>query len=358
VDLFCGAGGLTCGLEAAGISVEAGIDFEEDCRYAYETNNEATFYSRDLREVAQENADFVENLFDDSADIELLAGCPPCQPFSPLTNGEASSKHESYGLLDAFVDIIDYVRPDFVVMENVHNVYKAEIYQRFEDRMDEMDYCLNPHSDRDVYCPKYDVPQTRNRWVTLAARGGIPDFGTPTHRHEKEFPTVKETIDHLPKIEAGETHPDDPLHTARELSEKNLKRIRNSEPGGTWRDWPDELILDCHREESGRSYDSVYGRMVPDEPAPTITTQFYNLGSGRFGHYDTDQDRALSLREGALLQTFPEDYHFFQQIEELGIRETGKLIGNAVPPRLGQAIGKRVFEFYEKIDRQTRLVDF
>jgi DNA (cytosine-5)-methyltransferase 1 len=175
---------------------------------------------------------------------------------------------------------------------------------------------------------------------------------------ERDYKTVRETINHLPSLQAGETDEDDPLHTARELDEINLRRIQHSKPGGTWHDWPDELVLDCHREESGRSFDAVYGRMVPDEPAPTITTQFYNLGSGRFGHYDTEQDRALSLREGALLQTFPEDYGFFDSLEDVGIRKTGVLIGNAVPPALGEVIGERISGFVEGTERQSVLADF
>jgi DNA (cytosine-5)-methyltransferase 1 len=358
VDLFCGAGGLTRGLEAAGISVEAGIDDDEACKYPYERNNSADFVCADLQQIALEEPELVVNLFDEDADVKLLAGCPPCQPFSPLTHGEASSEHSSYRLLDAFRDLVDHVRPDYVLMENVHEVYKAEIYQSFEERMSEMGYHLNLHSDRSVYCPDFGIPQTRRRWVTLAARDKIPDIGPPLIQRERDYPTVRETIDHLPDLQVGETDPDDPLHTARELSETNLRRVQHSIPGGTWRDWPEELVLECHKEESGKTYDAVYGRMVPDEPAPTITTQFYNLGSGRFGHYDESQHRALSLREGALLQTFPENYQFFRDLDDVGIRKTGVMIGNAVPPKLGEVLGRRIFDFVEGGAHQSVLADF
>ena len=175
---------------------------------------------------------------------------------------------------------------------------------------------------------------------------------SPTPRDFKPK-TAREAIGHLPKIGAGETwtgnesheYPADKLHTARSLSRTNIRRVKHSKPGGTWRDWPKELVLDCHKDESGQSYDSVYGRMQAEEPAPTITTQFYNLGSGRFGHYDIKQNRALSLREGALLQTFPDDYEFFENIDDVGIRKTGVLIGNAAPPKLGEVVGERILEF-------------
>jgi DNA (cytosine-5)-methyltransferase 1 len=355
VDLFCGAGGLTRGLEAAGVSVEAGIDDRELCRHAYETNNEAVFRCEDIQAIAAEEPELVADLFDDGADATLLAGCPPCQPFSTLTNGATNSDHSKYHLLTSFWDIVDFVRPDVVLMENVQGVHRSEIYRAFEQEMDAAGYNLNPRSDRSVYCPEYGVPQTRTRWVTFAAKEGVPDLGSPVRENPTDHPTASESIDHLPALEAGETDPADSLHSARELEETNIERVRHSQPGGTWRDWPQELVLDCHTKDSGRSYESVYGRMRPDEPAPTITTQFYNLGSGRFGHYDTEQDRALSLREGALLQTFPGGYSFFDELGDVGIRETGKLIGNAVPPRLAEVIGRRTFEIVEETDRQTAL---
>lgn len=358
VDLFCGAGGLTNGLEAAGISVEAGFDIDEECEHAYETNNEATFVNVNLADVAREEPEWIGQWLDESADATLLAGCAPCQPFSPLNHGNNSSEHEKYGLLSAFGEIVEHVQPDIVVMENVFEIRNSDIYANFVDRLDRLGYNLNPKSDRRVYCPEYDIPQKRRRWVVTASKKGRLDLGSPEHIDRDDYPTVKETIDDLPKIKAGETHPDDWLHTSRSLSETNLKRVRQSKPGGTWRDWDEELRLDCHREESGKSFGSVYGRMVPDEPAPTITTQFYNLGSGRFGHYDEEQNRALSLREGAMLQTFPRDYEFAEEKSDLGLQKCGQMIGNAVPPKLGQLVGKRVKEFVEWNDRQATITDF
>jgi len=219
-------------------------------------------------------------------------------------------------------------------------------------------YNLNPDTDKRVYCPEYGIPQTRRRWVLVASRDGRIDLGEPSHPNPDEYPTVEGCIDHLPAIEAGETHSKDPLHTSRRLTNKNLQRIRQSEPGGDWTDWDDDLLLECHKKSSGQSYKSVYGRMVANEPAPTITTQFYNLGSGRFGHYDTDQDRAISLREGAMIQTFPEDYRFVNESDEIELNKIGRLIGNAVPPKLGEVIGERVIEFIEWSDRQSSLTDF
>ena len=149
----------------------------------------------------------------------------------------------------------------------------------------------------------------------------------------------------MPAIEAGQIDEHDPLHRASTLSPLNLQRIRASVPGGTWRDWPEELRCPCHRRNTGNTYGSVYGRMSWDQIGPTITTQFYNYGTGRFGH--PEQDRALSIREGALLQTFPADYDFIDPEREFVVRDIARHIGNAVPVRLGEIIGQSIIAHLE-----------
>ena len=138
----------------------------------------------------------------------------------------------------------------------------------------------------------------------------------------------------------GQVDAIDPLHRASRLSETNLRRITASKPGGTWRDWADDLVASCHKATTGDGYSSVYGRMDWSRPAPTITTQFYGFGSGRFGH--PQQNRALSLREGALLQGFPKDYAFCDPGKRVEFTTVGRLIGNAVPVRLSSAIARAV----------------
>ena len=119
-----------------------------------------------------------------------------------------------------------------------------------------------------------------------------------------------------------------------------MQRIKASRPGGSWRDWDEDLVADCHKKGSGKTYPSVYGRMSWDELAPTMTTQFYGFGNGRFGH--PEQNRALSLREGAILQSFPRSYKFARKGEQIFRKTVGRLIGNAVPVKLGEAIGKSI----------------
>jgi DNA (cytosine-5)-methyltransferase 1 len=152
--------------------------------------------------------------------------------------------------------------------------------------------------------------------------------------------TVKDAIGMLPKIRAGQMHRSDPIHRASALSASNMKRIKASRPAGTWRDWPKHLVLPCHRKASGSGYPSVYGRMAWDDKAPTITTLAYNYGSGRFGH--PNQDRAISLREAAILQTFPRRYAFVEPKSDVNVRVLGRLIGNAVPVTLARVIGRSI----------------
>jgi DNA (cytosine-5)-methyltransferase 1 len=171
----------------------------------------------------------------------------------------------------------------------------------------------------------------------LASRHGDIKMIEPELARPK---TVRQAIGSLRALSAGEAASKDRLHASSSLSEKNLKRIKVSKPGGTWRDWPEHLVADCHRAESGRTYPGVYGRMEWDKPAPTMTTQCYGFGNGRFGH--PVQDRAISLREAAILQSFPKDYAFLPKDAVVSFTALGRLIGNAVPVELGRAIAKSI----------------
>ncbi|WP_234699169.1 DNA cytosine methyltransferase [Halorubrum sp. LN27] len=358
VDLFCGAGGLTYGLEQAGISVETGFDNNPDCRYAFEANSSADFRSMNVEKLTRE-PEGIRRQYPWNADLKVLAACAPCQPYSTLSHAKDKTpeEHDKWGLLDEVRKIVEEVEPDVLAMENVLQVRNDNIYHRLIDTLEDLGYFINPDEDKNVYGPEYGIPQKRKRWVLLASKEGPIELGDPLFPSESDYPTVRETIGHLPAIKHGETHPNNPLHQARSLSDLNEERISNMEPGEDWTVWEEmgkeHLLLDCHKKESGRSYKAPYGRMSPDEPAPTITTQFYNYGSGRFGHYDTDQNRAISLLEGAMLQTFPENYQFVEDWEEATITQLGRWIGNAVPPLLGQRIGEAILDHVDS-EQPTR----
>ena len=331
VDLFCGAGGLTHGFVLEGLNVSAGIDMDPACRFPYERNNQAVFVERDISKVA---ADELIGLFGD-ASVRVLAGCAPCQPFSTYAQRYATDgKEGKWGLLYHFARLAEESSPDIITMENVPTVAKHEVFHDFVQSLKNLGY----HVWFDVVdSSKYGVPQTRNRMVLLASKFGEIRMLEPVGVKAK---TVRQSIGHLRALKAGESAPRDKLHSTSTLSEKNLLRIRASKPGGTWRDWPQYLVADCHKAKSGKTYAGVYGRMEWDKPGPTMTTQCYGFGNGRFGH--PDQDRAISLREAAILQSFPRKYHFIPPKGEVNFTVLGRLIGNAVPVELGRAIGRSI----------------
>lgn len=195
-----------------------------------------------------------------------------------------------------------------------------------------------------IDCVKYNVPQTRKRLVLVASRLGPIGLVQPARPSKcpAKGPTVRASISHLKPLRAGESDPDDPLHSACKLSQLNLNRIRSSIPGGTWRDWRPSLIAKCHKKISGGTYPGVYGRMEWDAPAPTITTQSFGYGNGRFGH--PEQDRAITLREAAILQTFPSTYRFLPENEKVRFSVLGRLIGNAVPVQIGVTVAKSLID--------------
>lgn len=334
VDLFCGAGGLTAGLRQAGVHVHAGYDIDLNCKYAYERNNGATFVAKSVEDVSiEEIASWYR-----PARFKLLAGCAPCQPFSSYNQGRDTRTDRKWPLLYSFKRLIEGLRPELVTMENVPDVTKHQVYQDFVATL-EKDYEVWAGT---VNCVDYGLPQQRRRHVLLASKLGPVSLIAPTHPGKPN--TVHDAIGHLPRLSAGEAHPADPLHRAASLTPINLKRIAYSRPGGSWKDWPEELRAACHRKDSGRTYPSVYGRMRWDEPSPTMTTLCYGFGNGRFGH--PEQDRAISLREAATLQSFPLDYEFMP-VEQINFKSVGRMIGNAVPVRLGEVIGTSLMRHLE-----------
>lgn len=326
VDLFCGAGGLTAGLLRAGIDVRAGYDVDPACRWAYEYNNGVTFHEEDVSRLS--SAEVRSRLA--GADVRILAGCAPCQPFSSYGRTRRG-EDDRWRLLAAFESIALDLRPELLTMENVPGLVAHPAFKQFVGSLDGAGYST---AYGVLHAEEHGVPQRRRRLVLIASRIGPATLPVPIAGPE---PTVRDAIACLPSLEAGGRDPQDPLHAAASLTDINMKRMKASLPGGSWRDWPKNLLAPCHVREAGKGYTPVYGRMSWDAPSPTITTQFYNYGSGRFGH--PDQNRALSLREGALLQSFPSAWAFVPPGTMVQTTATGRAIGNAVPPALAKSIG-------------------
>lgn len=345
VDLFCGVGGLTYGIQQAGINVVAGFDFEESCQFAYEKNNNAKFIHKNIKELSD---DELLSYYPEDTDVKILIGCAPCQPFSAYSHRykDSESRKEKIDLLDYFGKQVQVVKPDIVSMENVPQLVNEDIFNRFVQLLRKEGYEV---SWKIAFAPAYGIPQNRKRLLLLASKLGEISFEEELAK--ENYPTVRQAIANLPKLEAGQSNSKDPLHTARNLTKINLQRIKSSKPGGTWREWDEKLLPNCYKKSSGRSFGSVYGRLEWDKPSSTITTQFPGYGNGRFGH--PEQNRALSLREGAILQSFPGNYEFIQDPKKISTQKIAMQIGNAVPPKLGEVIGKSILIHLEEIYGKT-----
>lgn len=339
IDLFCGIGGLTHGLIKEGLDVVAGIDNDNSCKFGYEYNNKKTkFINKDILQVS---ANEINKLFgENKKTIRVLAGCAPCQPFSKLNLNEITEKQLEP--LGKFAELIDETKPDIVSMENVSELAKMGKYPIFKTFLDVLEKNGYHYKYEVVNVSEYGVPQNRKRLVLLASKFGEIELVKRTHKNKKV--TVRDVIKNLQPLRDGEVSQNDPLHRTRKLSPKNLQRIKATpHDGGNSDSWSDDLILECHKKASGKTYSStVYGRMRWDEPAPTMTTQCIGLGNGRYGH--PTQNRAISLREAAIFQTFPKYYQFLDPKEPTQIGKIAKFIGNAVPVRLGSVIGKSINE--------------
>lgn len=340
LDFFCGGGGLTRGLLDAGISVIAGIDSDESCRATYEKNNRPANFV--LEDVAHTSPASIWKLLGSRATSDLLiAGCAPCQPFSAHRKNHgkglnASPNEPEATLLSALGRIVEEITPGQVLVENVPglaNVTGFSTYRRFVRMLLSNGYRV---AQAVLDAKRYGVPQTRRRLVLLAMRRGEAKLPSPSFGPGlRPYLTVRDAIAHYPPIKAGERHPLIRNHEAAALSELNLARLRRTPAdGGDRRSWPMELRLECHAADYDGHTD-VYGRMAWDRPAPALTGKCHSISNGRYGH--PSQDRAISLREAASLQTFSDSYSFF------GFRtHIAQQIGNAVPVKFAEALGKEL----------------
>jgi len=331
IDFFCSGGGMTYGMRMAGINVIAGIDIDKEVRKTYEVNNpESKFIHKDIFDLDEFELEKMLGIKKDDDDM-IFIGCSPCQYWSIIrTNKEKSKK--SKDLLKEFHRFVKYYNPGFVVVENVPGIERKSLesgLKEFIEDLKKRGYTVH----YDIFnLNEYGVPQTRKRFSLIASRV-IKEKIIPEKSAFK--PTVRDFIgEHngFPKVEAGYKDDSDFLHTVAKLSQDNLLAIKNTKPGGV----PAKKRL----KFKGNGFKDSYGRMEWDKPAPTITTKFYSLSNGRFGH--PEEHRALSLREGATLQTFPKEYKFIAK-SNVAI---ARMIGNAVPPefarRIGEAIKKSV----------------
>ncbi|MGO0790050.1 DNA cytosine methyltransferase [Herbaspirillum seropedicae] len=339
-DFFSGCGGTSCGFEQAGMKIVLGLDFDHDSANTFQANfPRASFIREDIRALSTDVlAPFMKN----RRHPVLFSGCAPCQPFSKQNKHTDESDDRRY-LLDEFARFVKAWRPEYVFVENVPGMQKIAQEKSgplpsFLRLLKRLGYKF---SFGVIPAMSYGVPQKRDRFVLLASLDEKIHLPTATHGPDlKPYTTVRTWIDGLPPLQAGEVSEEDPDHAAASLSELNLLRIRSTPEGGGRHDWPQELWLDCHKTHSGHS--DVYGRLAWDRPAAGLTTKCISYSNGRFGH--PVEDRALSIREAACLQTFPRDYVFRGQL-----KSRARQVGNAVPPLMAKRVGKQIISHYKKL---------
>lgn len=394
VDFYCGAGGTTRGLLDAGGYVIAGIDKDTDCRETYTRNNRnitldrATpkFLGFDMFPATEHPEGEQEQVYDDLRELIpqsqamapevplLFAICAPCQSFTKfvqrnMTPSRSESRKRDMRLLHQTLGFIEEFRPKLIISENVSGINRGanlEIWDGFREKLRDFGYNVG---DARVCASRFGVPQYRRRAILMAvrmnSRGDFAfDLSVPTENADlanQPLQTVRDAIGDLPPLQAGESCPDIPNHTCRNLSQTNRSRLRSVKPGESNHGFAEspfgDLSLPCHRRLEGsktRGFGDVYTRIHPDRPAPTITTRFLTISCGRFGHYDEDQVRGLSLREGARLQSFASDYEFFGD----GMETISRMIGNAVPPKLSEYMAKHLVAQWQEAGGVANYTDW
>lgn len=340
IDFFCGGGGMTCGLRQAGIQVVSGVDFDPACKTTYEYNNPGSkFIYSDITELTD---DYFEKNLDISRNDDnlILVGCSPCQYYS-IINTTREKARKSKDLLREFKRFVDYYNPGFVLVENVPGLASRHdsVLPEFLEFLDKKHY---KYEWKIVNMSYYGVPQSRKRFSLIASRLGNVYLPKPDKKQAKLCEHIGESHG-FPKVEAGHTDSGDFMHTVSKLSSRNIKRLKNTpHDGGSRLAWKDdsELQLPCYIGKD-HSFTDVYGRLRWNTPSSTITTGFYKISCGRFAH--PDENRGLSIREGATLQTFPRNYIF--KAGSLG--NNARIIGNAVPPEYGKRLGLVLQELKE-----------
>ncbi len=343
VDFFCGAGGVSCGFNNIGIKVLGGIDIDPQFKKTYEENNRATFLNEDVSNLAPKKLSRLLPVEKDDNNL-IFVGCSPCQYYSNLKSDKKKAEQGRL-LLDDFKEFVLYYRPGFVFIENVPGLETkaGSPLHSFKQALCKQGYIF----DQKVLNAKYfGVPQNRRRFVLIASRITKTIALPKQINKQDQIVTVKEAIgnyEKFPQISAGTEDKSYFLHTASRLSELNLERVKSTpKNGGSRKAWANnkKLQLECYKNHDG--HHDVYGRMAWDKPAPTITTRFTYTSTGRYSH--PEQDRGISIREGATLQSFPLDYNFYSTSK--GAIAT--MIGNAVPPKLAEAIGQSLKEHWNK----------
>ncbi len=354
-DFFSGCGGTSQGLRDAGMEIIAGIDIDKDAGKTFKRNfTNSTFLEGSIvdDQIFEQVGSLLQEVKKGGEPI-LFTGCAPCQPFSQQ-NTTRRNDDERRTLLDYFANYIIEYTPDYIFIENVPGIQKKDNpknkpFFNFLNTLETIDRdsngtkCHYNYHFEVVKCLEYGIPQIRRRLVLIASKHEKIIFPEKTHgpdTNHPEYEKVKDWISKYPSLEHGQEYTEIPNHRAGKLSEKNLERLKKlTSPGDSRDKWGEEEQLDCHKEYKGHT--DVYGRMHWDGPAKTLTTKCTSLSNGRYGH--PFQHRAISVREAASLQTFPDSFIF-----EGSLQSMTRQVGNAVPPLLAQRFGEKIIQLHEE----------
>ncbi len=333
IDLFSGVGGLTLGLKQAGFKVIAAVEIDKTAINSYKSNHpEVRIIEGDVRQVSGKDLLKIAKV----KKIDLIAGCPPCQGFSKLTDKNSGFDPRNNLVLE-MARIIEELRPRMVMLENVPGLMGkgAPLLNEFEKRLENIGYVVTKEV---LQLADYGVPQSRRRLVLLAGKGFSVPLPQKTHSRKKWLP-VKTVLKNLnePVTLSHALKNGGPKkfgwHVVRDLAPITIKRLKYLTPGGSRQELPLELRPNCHKNHSG--FSNVYGRMDGDSVSPTITSGCTTLSAGRFGH--PYKNRTISVREAALIQTFPFNY----KIEADTMQKACELFGNALPCKFAEAVSRK-----------------
>lgn len=356
IDLFSGCGGSARGFQNAGLPVKVAVDIDKNASESFKVNfPDAVVFAEDISYLSGKEL-LKSGGFKNGKEVALIA-CPPCQGFSNARRSSERLTDPRNKLIYEFLRIVDEIKPYAFVLENVQGLAKGvgkPIFMQILQRLQELGY----QTVYDVVdTADYGIPQRRRRLVLMGTndknvRLSFPQKTNADPEIDSGLPywkTVKEAIGDLPPIRAGEKSVNDPLHASANLSETNLKRMKQTpHDGGDRLSWTEDLVLECHKNFKGHR--DVYGRMKWNSPSPTITGGCAMISKGRYGH--PEQNRAISLREAARLQTFPDDYKFVGNFGQIA-----KQIGNAVPTRLGEIAANALIKSIEDSEAAHRVTE-
>jgi DNA (cytosine-5)-methyltransferase 1 len=343
LDIFAGGGGLTVGLKRAGFNVVGAVEIENNAFATYKANHpDVTAFKQDVRTIEGDSLAALSP----TGRIDLLACCPPCQGFSSLTS-KYKKPHPGNRLVNQVSRLVAEIKPRAIMMENVPGLRDKgkRLFNAFLRTLESEGYEVT-HDVLQV--ADYGVPQSRRRLVLLAGKGFPIELPTPTHHRLgndglKQWRTIREVIRGMAKpvtlaeaMKMGGPQSVD-WHVVRSLSSRNQSRIQNAKPGRGWTTIPKRLRPNCHQDRTV-GFSNVYGRMRWNEVSPSITGGCTTFSKGRFGH--PQANRTISVREAALLQTFPRDYIFDTSFMEYAC----SIIGNALPCDFAEALAANCVE--------------